>query len=261
MTQPLAAWTPFSVSEWHRLSQICAVYEPSMRAAYTRAVVSRKQVNTLELQQVITRILIRVCETSADVYGLVFNPNSPVYFQTIDRMVNTYASGIESGAAKDEVARLLPRGLSLVERRKRLDLFGLDTRSAVSIENARQNGASEDELVRMRDSAIRNRGNMIATTETNRVVNGSLIALWSDNYGLVEKAARRPRVEYIGTSRRAIERAPNKTWLTRRDDKVCKYCAPLDGITARIDAEFDTKYGIFEAPPIHPRCRCFMTLG
>lgn len=263
MTQPLPVWTPFSISEWHRLSDISYEFEPEMRAAFTRAVVSRRQVNELELRQVVTRILIRTCETSADVYGLVFNPNSGIYYQTIDRLVRTYANGITSKTAQDEVERLLPRDLSLVERRKRLDVFGLDARSAASIERARQEGASEFELKRLRDNAILNRGNMIATTETNRVVNGSLIALWMDNFGVVEKAARRPRpkVEYIGTSRRAIREAPNKTWVTRRDDKVCKYCAPLDGITARIDAEFDTKYGIFEAPPIHPRCRCFMILG
>lgn len=261
MTQPAPTWSAFSVTEWTRLSDISTKYEPGMRAAYTRSVVSRRQVNKLELQHVITRVLIDVCSETADVYGLVFNPNSPIYFETIDRLVNQYETGITSGVAREEVARILPRGLSLVERRERLDTFGLDTRSALAIERARQEGASQDTLEDMKRRAVVNRGNMIATTETNRVVNHALLALWSDNYTNQIAKARRPRVEHIGTTRRAIRNAPNKTWVTRRDAKVCKYCDPLDGITARIDAVFNTKYGEFETPPIHPRCRCFMILG
>lgn len=261
MTSPAPMWSAFSVTEWTRLSDISTRYEPNMRAAYTRSVVSGRQVNKLELQHVITRVLIDVCTESADVYGLMFNPNSPIYFETIDRLVNQYETGISSGVAREEVARILPRGLTLVERRERLNTFGLDTRSALAIERARQEGKSHRELMAMRQRAIVNRGNMIATTETNRVVNRSLIALWTDNFTSQIAKASRPRVEYIGTSRRAIRNAPNKTWVTRRDTKVCKYCDPLDGITARVDAVFDTKYGQFETPPIHPRCRCFMILG
>lgn len=261
MTSPAPVWSAFSITEWSRLSDLSTKYEPEMRAAYTRSVVSRRQVNKLELQHVVTRVLIDVCTQSADVYGLVFNPNSPIYFQTIDRLVDQYEAGISSGTSREEVSRILPRGLTLVERRERLDTFGLDTRSALAIERARQAGATRAELVDMKSKAIVNRGNMIATTETNRVVNYALLALWEDNFMNQVAKARRPRVEYIGTTRRAIRNAPNKTWVTRRDTKVCKYCDPLDGITARIDAVFDTKYGDFVAPPIHPRCRCFMILG
>lgn len=256
------SWTPFSVEEWHRLSGISTKYEPMMRNAFLRATSGRRQIDTLELRTVITRILAETCDTTAEVYGLVFNPNSDIYTDTIDSLLESFHRVMESKRATDAVRLILPRDLTLAARRRRLDTYGLDVRSALSIERMWQEGRPVREIEQARSTAVLSRGNMIALTETNRAVNQSVQALWLDNYPPIEKARRpRPKVVYIGTSRRRVMSAPHKTWLTRRDDRVCKYCLPLDGITARIDAEFETKYGVFETPPIHPRCRCFMVFG
>ena len=255
-------WSDFSVAEWHRLSDIARRHEPSMRLAYTKAVQSRRQIDTLALRNAITLLLAEVCDTTAPVYGMVFNPNSPTYLFTIDRLVDKFTRGINLEDAKKTVSSMLPPGLSMSERTERLDTFGLDPRSAARLEKMRQDGASNLELLQERNRAIVSRGNIIAMTETNRIVNQALIALWQDNtQDMVSKARRRRQVEYRGMTRRQVMREPHKTWMTRRDDKVCKYCDPLDGITARLDAEFDTKYGVFDSPPIHPNCRCFMVLG
>lgn len=256
-------WSDFSVAEWHRLSEISQRHEPAMRLAYMKAVQSRREVDTLALRNAITLLLVEVCDTSASVYGMVFNPNSPIYLFTIDRLVDKFTRGINLKESKDAVKSILPQGLGVAEQTSRLDTFGLDARAAVRLERMRQEGKSDREILQERNRSIVLRGNIISTTETNRIVNQSLIALWRDNAEneLVAKARRRRQVEYRGTTRRRVMNQPHKTWMTRRDDKVCKYCDPLDGITARLDAEFDTRYGVFDSPPIHPNCRCFMVLG
>jgi hypothetical protein len=252
----------FTVTEWHRLSEIARRHESSMRLAFTKAVQSRRQVDTLILRNAITLLLVEVCDTTAPVYGMVFNPNSEIYLFTIDRLVDKFTRGINLRESRQAVSNMLPQSLGVADREARLDTFGLDVRAATRLERMRQEGSSELELAQERSRAITVRGNIISMTETNRIVNQSLIALWRDNSDsdLVAKARRR-QVEYRGTTRRRVMQAPHKTWTTRRDEKVCKYCDPLDGITARLDAEFDTRYGVFDSPPIHPNCRCFMVLG
>ncbi|MFE9742945.1 hypothetical protein [Streptomyces sp. NPDC006477] len=260
---PKRGWSQFSIAEWHRLSAVATRHEPSLRLAYTKAAQTNVGASEDAIRHAVTLLLAEVCDSTANIYGMVFNPGSQIYADTVDRLVEQFVGSVNPPNARREVERLVPSSLGLVERASRVDTYGLDARSAVRIERMRQNGVSSWEVEAERQRSILVRGNMIATTETNRVVNYSLIALWRDNMeSSIEKARRRrPKVEYIGTSRRRIQEAPNKTWMTRRDEKVCKYCDPLDGITARLDAEFDTRYGIFEAPPIHPNCRCFMVLG
>jgi len=262
MSEAARGWSDFSVAEWHRLSEIARRHESNMRLAYTKAVLSRRQVDTLALRNAVTLVLVEACDTTALVYGMVFNPNSPVYLFTIDRLVDRFVRGINLQESRNAVRDILPAGLGLASRVARMDTFGLDPRAATRLERMRQEGATDSELSGEREMSIHMRGNIIAMTETNRIVNQSVLALWKDNTenDLVAKARRR-EVEYRGMSRRQVGRVANKTWMTRRDDKVCKYCEPLDGITARLDAEFDTRYGVFDSPPIHPNCHCFLVMG
>lgn len=50
-----------------------------------------------------------------------------------------------------------------------------------------------------------------------------------------------------------------KIWYTNNDDRVCPICAPLDGMTVKIDDGFSTEEGegIME-PPAHVNCRCWI---
>jgi hypothetical protein len=253
----------FGYAEWHRLSGIATKYEPKMRVAYTRAIRDGRSVDKLELRQVITGILAEIGRTTAPVYGLVFNPNSPIYIETIDRLVEKFESVVDSQNAREEVRRILPTGLSLGERRERLNTFGLDTRSAIRLEKYRQelgdSLTAQESVRRARQDAIRTRGNTLATTEVNRAVNSSLEALWIDNMG-VSKAT----YEFFDRSISNVNNLPRtarKEWITRRDGRVCLRCQPLDGLRAKIGEDFDTEYGFFLTPPIHPHCRCFVIVS
>lgn len=51
-----------------------------------------------------------------------------------------------------------------------------------------------------------------------------------------------------------------KVWSTARDDKVCSYCAALEGVEVEMDSGFTAKSGkrsiTVVLPPAHPRCGC-----
>lgn len=52
-----------------------------------------------------------------------------------------------------------------------------------------------------------------------------------------------------------------KKWRTVFDERVCKYCGPMDGKVVALDNAFwseELRVGISE-PPLHPLCRCYVT--
>lgn len=257
-----AAGHDLGTSEWFRLSALAEKYEPKFRLAYTRAIRSGTQVDELQLRKVIIDALAETCITSANVYSVIFNPNSHIYVNAVDDLLSKYVKSVQSKDAENAVRRILPRGLPLQDRRRRLNVLGLDTKTAVEIERYRQeigDGPSHlRDVERVRIDAIRRRGNLIALTETNRVINTALESLWLDNLTISKSD-----VVYFDRSIKGdvIPARAKKEIVTRRDSRVCNYCDPLDGVTARIGEEFDTHYGSFASPPFHPRCRCFMILS
>lgn len=258
-------FSDFSVNEWFRLDSIASKYDQKLKVAYTQTVAQGQQVNSLYVRNVITDCVIETAMSSASVYGMVFNPNSPVYRDLIDRMTDGYMKVVNDEKAREKVRGILPVGLSLTERRNRLDVYGLDARAAVRIENMRQEGASADDIRSTRFTLAVQRGNLLALTEINRVINHALETLWLDNLA-VSKADNDVwtfdnSIPRNVTSIAQLPKRARKEWITRRDDRVCDYCLPLEGETARLGAEFDTEYGYFQCPPIHPRCRCYMIVS
>lgn len=255
----------FSVAEWQRLDNIAATYDRELKQAYLKTVVQGYQANSLLVRNTFTDCVVRTGVSTARNYGMVFNPNSTIYRKLIDYVTDNYMSLVmDDGKAKDAVKKILPSGLSLTERRNRLDVFGLDERSAVRVERMRQEGKSEQDIQAARlDFAVK-RGNLIALTEVNKVINYTLEALWIDN-SQIRKASNEntwflqegDRASVI-SSLEGISSRARKQIVTRRDNRVCDYCLPMEGTTAKLGTEFDTEYGYFMSPPFHPRCRCFM---
>jgi hypothetical protein len=84
--------------------------------------------------------------------------------------------------------------------------------------------------------------------------------LWIDN----TEVSKADDVVYYDRSIRNVAKLPkraHKEIVTRRDGKVCEYCGLLEGLTAGIGQQFNTFYGMFQSPPFHPRCRCFMIIS
>lgn len=259
----------FSVMEWHRLDNIAATHEREMRTAYLQTVVQGQPMNSLIINNVVTDCVIETGVTSAPIYGMVFNPNAPSYRRLIDALTEMYMDQVMNDeSARGQVRNILPSGLSLSDRRNRLDTFGLDGRSAVRIERMRQEGEPDVNVKAERIRLAVQRGNLIALTETNRIVNATLETLWIENLQGIRKVNKKQNDSNwyyerggkasVITSLSGIPKRARKTIVTRKDNRVCEYCEPLDGVQAHIGFEFNTKYGLFMAPPFHPRCRCFM---
>lgn len=91
------------------------------------------------------------------------------------------------------------------------------------------------------DTALQQRAELIARTETLRAANAGQTAMWQEaaNNGLL---------------------VPNETsevWIITPDDRLCPDCAELDGQTIDLGDSFDGgKFGTTDYPPLHPDCRC-----
>lgn len=261
---PKKRWTDFSISEWHRLDSIASKYDSQLKRMWLQTVAQQQQSDSL-VRDTIENCVIETAITTAPVYGLVFNPSSPIYGRLVNKLVEGYMKVIENDSAKEKVRQILPSGLSLSDRRDRLDTFGLDAGSAVRIEQLRQEGADRNTIEQTRLNLSVQRGNLVSLTEVNRIINQTIETLCVDSLRPVSKSEDMSTVWFFEdsvpsnvTSIAALPKRAKKEIITRRDDRVCKYCFPLDGLKARIGEEFDTEYGYFLSPPFHPRCRCFL---
>lgn len=114
---------------------------------------------------------------------------------------------------------------------------------------SRVTGARVDDLITKyaeRQRAYRAR--MIARTETFRAANAGNMLSWQDaaRQGLIDK------------------NAAQRIWVTNLDERTCPTCGPMDGQVIAFSAEFEGTAGknVVRAqyPPIHPSCRCTMSL-
>jgi len=110
-------------------------------------------------------------------------------------------------------------------------------------------GMTREQLQRHRDAysrrALRYRAETIARTETVAASNGGRIAgiRGMQDAGMLRGAT--------------IE----KIWVTAIDERTCDLCAPLDGEVVSIDVPFrGSEELIVEYPPLHPRCRCTISM-
>jgi hypothetical protein len=146
---------------------------------------------------------------------------------------------IRTGIPPYEAARLI---------RPLIGLTSAQTQSVVSYFQALiQEGTSRDRAQVLADRyaarRLRERAITIARSETLGALNNGQLELW-------DQAKRR---KLIGPKSR-------KEFIVTPDEKLCPICAPLDGVTVPIDEPFITSIGPVHAPPVHPRCRCAMSL-
>jgi hypothetical protein len=260
----------FAVGEWNRLSIISNKYDVRFKGAYLQTVVQGQQ-NRAILRDVVADAVMETAISTADKYGVGFDPTANRWKTLVEGMTDGFMNVVSNEAAKKQVRSVLPEGLSLSDRSNRLNVFGLSGRDAVRLERMRQEGRSRADVEAARINLSVQRGNIVALTETNRIVNATLESVWLDNT-TISKARRKNadwqwdgEMFYEGrqapkrvTSLRGIPTRARKTIVTRRDNRICNYCLPLEGIESQVGSPFVTQYGSFNYPPFHPRCRCFM---
>lgn len=162
------------------------------------------------------------------------------------------ARGVSGRADPREVERAIKR------------VIGLNERQAIALERLRENmiesGMSplkvNAQISRARDRMLRFRAMMIARTETMRSVNMGQQALWlaARDAGLI------------------AGQVVLRRWIVTPDDRLCPFCRPMDGQLVgleerfrsgqvpRVDGSGFRSFPDVLTPPLHPLCRCTMSL-
>lgn len=255
----------FSVREWHRLDTLSMMFDRAFKTTYLRAVTVGPKQGEKIVRDAIADCVVETAVGTAHVYGMGFDATEPRYTELVNDLTTGFMKVVNNEEAKDKVRAILPSGLSLSERADRSDVYGLSSRDAVRLERMRQKGISG---LRLQDARLHmqvQRGNITALTEVNRIINQTVETVWLDNMSVSKARKSQMLLEHAGkvtaiTSLRGIPARARKTIVTRKDNRVCDYCAPLENIETAIGASFHTEYGVFAHPPFHPRCRCFMIL-
>ncbi len=91
---------------------------------------------------------------------------------------------------------------------------------------------------------IRERAETIARTEIMAALNDGALESWSQaqKEGLLGEGA-------------------TKEWITTPDERLCPFCAPMDGVAVPLKGLFNTGLGTVDGPPLHPRCRCAIAVN
>jgi hypothetical protein len=189
------------------------------------------------------------------------NPRSTDFLERYD--LRNGATGIrqvtadQATAVRDIVTGAFQQGGHPVEQARMIrNIVGLLPRQAQAVVNYRdaltQEGRASDQLNRMVDryqgKLLNRRAQTIARTETIRAANAGQQAAWrqaADDQLLNRVTAR-------------------QQWIVTPDDRLCPFCAAVpdlnpDGV--ELDGTFESELGPVEGPPLHPNCRCALTLA
>ncbi len=132
------------------------------------------------------------------------------------------------------------------------DIVGLTERQALAVDNYRRSllaqgvpeGRALEMVNRYANRVHRRRAETIARTETIRAASAGQTLLWQE-----------------GTEEGLIEPARTwRVWIVTPDDRLCDICEPMDGQRVRMDEAFQSSIGPIFDPPVHPNCRCAVSL-
>lgn len=183
-----------------------------------------------------------------------FNGENKSAQKVAARQAAAMVTGI-SDATRDGLRALVTRsireGIPVYDAARMIEsMVGMDSRQAMAAMNYRadliESGLTLDRVNtltdRYVDKKIGERGETIARTEIMDALNqGSLEGYaQAQDEGLLGKDAK-------------------KEWITTPVD-ACDICAPLDGRQVLLGETFDTENGPVDSPPLHPRCRCALSV-
>lgn len=157
-------------------------------------------------------------------------------------------AAIRALVARAVTEGIAPRELATLIR----PLVGLTARQTQAAMNARAEwqaaGLAGDALTRKVDAygatLLKQRAVLIARTETIDAANAGQLAAWKG-------AAKAGLFNPAQTSR---------IWSAASDRRTCERCAALDEQTVDFDEPFDADGESVFAPPLHPNCRCSVSL-
>ena len=147
-----------------------------------------------------------------------------------------YRAGIGSraiGRQIDDLVGLHPNQVRAVARRR-----------AKLLEQGMESSRVEKEIGRYANKLLKLRGQNIARTEMAEAYSDATLTAWNE-----------ASAEGVITSR------STKTWIAAPSERTCKNCMALHGQTVLLQDYFTTTDGTrILRPPLHPSCRCPMSL-
>ena len=159
---------------------------------------------------------------------------------SLDAVRRLIVDGFERGVtAKRTASLILESGIGLTERH----VLALE-RYRASLENDPDVNLSQSQVdarvVSRADRMLRTRADTIARTETIAASTQGQLRLWdqAEDEGLIDSTAE-------------VE------WVAARDDRTDEDCLGLDGVRRPLHGTFP---GGVSGPPLHPDCRCALSL-
>lgn len=164
--------------------------------------------------------------------------------------------GFQNGHSPKEIARTIT------------DRAGLDGRSLDSMRNSKRK--NKDRLI----GELMEQGYSFEDAEEKAEWLATRIVQGVGTTKIAERAMLIARTETI----RAQAEGLQDSWKVARDEglilsdtkkvwisspaslRTCAICRSLHNVEVGLDDDFESEYGIFSAPPSHPRCRCTMGL-
>lgn len=143
--------------------------------------------------------------------------------------------GFADGTPPRELARLIKPIIGLTEKQA---LAVAKLKSRLIAEGLSQTATAE-RVASVASRYRRARALTIARTEVIRASADGQMAAWQEAVGKGLLAA-----------------SSQKVWITTADDRLCRFCRPLDGTVATLGTKFRTALGRVDGPPLHPNCRC-----
>lgn len=140
--------------------------------------------------------------------------------------VNAYRSGLVS------------------EDTDRAKIDGLADRYRARLETPRSPERVDQLVEAYAERTLKRRAETISRTETIAATTQGQLEYWRQliGGGIVDGAKAR------------------KEWVVTPDDRLCPLCEPMAGVRVGVDESFETDAGTVDGPPLHPNCRCAVSL-
>lgn len=164
--------------------------------------------------------------------------------ETRDAVRTVVQSAFEAGGHPREQAKAIREFIGLTDRQAQAVL---NYRAAL-VEEERPADQVERMVARYQQRLLKLRATTISRTETIRAANAGQQAAW-------RQAADQQLLNRVTTRRQ---------WLVVIDDRLCPFCAAIPLLNpggVSLDQSFASPLGPVDYPPLHPNCRCAMSLA
>lgn len=149
------------------------------------------------------------------------------------------AEAFRGQMATRDVAKLIKPLIGLTERQA----LAVVKRRAANLAAGMDAAKSAADADRYAAKLMRLRAEMIARTELAKASTAGQIEAW-----------RQARAQGL------LSPSLVKTWIVTPDDRLCPYCATLDGVQVPLEGAFTSGKYTADGPPLHPNCRCALGL-